>query len=300
MNKIFLWVLITMAIASCSSNSYKKNKPIISVSLLPQQYWVDQLADGLVETNVMVVAGAGHSTYEPTPEQMRKISKTDIYFRIGHIDFEYSWMKKMESSNPKMKIVDLSENFDLSHVQASPCTHNHDDGNEHHHHGVDPHIWMNPPMVKEMVETIARELRQILPEKADFIRQREQKLIADIDSLDKYTSEKLKNFENRKFLLFHPALTWFAHNYNLEQIVIEVDGKEPSPSKMKEIVERIKQENIRVVLIQNEFPYERARVIAQETNAEIIQIKPLDYNWLPNMFALTDILERALAASQKK
>jgi zinc transport system substrate-binding protein len=209
-------------------------------------------------------------------------------------------MKKMESSNPNMRIVDLSDGFDLSHVEAIPCTHDHgDDDHNHHHHGVDPHIWLNPPMVKEMVESIARELRQLLPESSDTIRAREKRLVAEIDSLDNYITDKLKHFENRKFLLFHPALTWYAYNYNLEQIVIEVHGKEPSPSKMREIIDRVKKENIRVVLIQNEFPFERAKVIAQETNAEIVQIKPLDYNWLPNMFALTDVLEKALAASQK-
>jgi zinc transport system substrate-binding protein len=302
MRTISFLVLLSILIASCS-NTAKNNegKPVVTVSLLPQKYWVDRLASDFVETNVMVVAGAGHSTYEPTPEQMRKITKSDIYFKIGHIDFEYTWMKKFMDSNPAMKVVDLSEGFDLSHVEAIPCTHDHGHGTqEHHHHGVDPHIWLNPPMVKEMVEKIAQHLRTLVPEKAGIIREREKRFLIEIDSLDNYITERLASIENRKFLLFHPALTWYAYNYNLEQIVIEVDGKEPSPSKMKEIVQRVKSENIKVVLIQNEFPFERALAIAKETNAEVFQIKPLDYNWLSNMFEMTDIVEKALIKSQQK
>ncbi|MGI6478331.1 MAG: metal ABC transporter solute-binding protein, Zn/Mn family [Salinivirgaceae bacterium] len=295
----FAIALSLMLLASCNNNQ-KTDKPIVTVSLLAQKYWVERLALGFVEVNPMLVAGSDHSTYEPAPEQMRKISKSDIYFKIGHIDFEYAWIPKFINSNPKMRVVDLSEKLNLTLADSFCCKHSLNNENHGHKHTsrIDPHIWLNPPMVKEMVMIMADELCKLVPASADSIRKNEELFLKEIDSLDNYITKKLSGFQNRKFLLFHPALTWYAQQYNLQQIVIEIDGKEPSPSKMKDIIDEIKKENIKVILIQNEFPFERASVIAKETNAEIAQIKPLDYDWLSIMYEITNIIEKALRKSE--
>jgi len=296
----FAIILILTLLTSCSYNNQKPDKPIVTVSLLAQQYWVERLASDFVEVNTMLVAGSEHSTYEPTPEQMRKTSKSDIYFRIGHIDFEYAWIPKFTNSNPNMKVIDLSEKLDLTLADTIEYEHSHESEHHGHKHAsrIDPHIWLNPPMVKEMVMVMADELCKLVPVSADSIRKNEELFLKEIDSLDNYIINKLSGFQNRKFLLFHPALTWYAHQYNLQQIVIEVDGKEPSPSKMKDIIEEVKKENIKVILIQNEFPFERVSVIAKETDAEIAQIKPLDYDWLNIMYEITDVIENALRKSE--
>lgn len=301
MRLIYYLTVVTVFVVSCSGESnHQVIKPVVTVSLLPQKYWVDRLAGNLIETNAMLVDGADHSTYEPTAEQMRKISQSAIYFRIGNIDFENAWVPRFKSSNPNLNIIDLSENLDLSGVETFQCRHHTDTvcaDSHHSEHRCDPHTWMSPLLVRRMVSTISNELCKILPEETATIRKNEATLHADIDSLDNYINNKFVASKNRKFLLFHPALTWYAQRYGLEQLVVEVDGKEPSASKLREIIEEVRSENIKVVLIQNEFPFERATVIAQETNAEIAQIKPLDYNWLTIMYEITDIIDKALTKS---
>ncbi|MDD2563925.1 MAG: zinc ABC transporter substrate-binding protein [Salinivirgaceae bacterium] len=305
MRKIGLLTIVALLAISCQTGEKKGiEKPTVSVSLIPQKYWVDKLSGNAVEVNVLVVSGANHSTYEPTPAQMRKINASSLYFKIGHIDFEYAWISKMQNANPKMKVVDLSKDFNLSDVVTAPCNHDHGDGDHSDHHhahsAVDPHIWLNPPMVREMISVIARELRLLLPENADSIRMREIQFIKEIDSLDRHITDRLRDLENRKILLFHPALTWYAVNYGLEQIVVEVDGKEPSVSKMKQIIETIRTENIKVVMIQSEFSSDRAESIANETGSEIVQIDPMAYDWIDNMYKLTEVIEKSLIKSQKK
>ena len=302
MHKIGLLTMVALLAISCQQGDKKgTEKPTVSVSLVPQKYWVDKLSGNAVEVNVLVVSGANHSTYEPTPEQMRKISASSLYFRIGHIDFEYAWISKMQNANPKMKVIDLSKDFNLGDVVAVPCNHDHGDGDHHHaHSSVDPHIWLNPPMVRDMISVIARELRLLLPAEADSIRIREKQFIKEIDSLDRHITNQLRDIKNRKVLLFHPALTWYAVNYGLEQIVVEVDGKEPSASKMKEIIETVRKENIKVVMLQAEFSSDRAESIAKETGSEVVQIYPMAYDWIDNMYKLTDVIEHSLVKSQKK
>lgn len=301
MLKIGIIIIVAFFLSSCKSDDNKNYKPVVSVSLVPQKYWIDRLSGDAVDVNVMVVSGASHSTYEPTPQQMKHINSSQLYFRLGYIDFEQVWMEKFQNSNPDMKVVDLSEGFDLESVVAFPCSHDHGEGHNHHAHtAVDPHIWLNPPMVKTMVERIARELRMLLPTDADSIRIREKEFLSEIDSLDAYISQCFSNLENRKFLLFHPALTWYALNYGLEQIVVEVDGKEPSASTMKQIIETVRNENIKVVMIQSEFSTDRAESIARETNAQIVHIEPMAYDWVANMYKLTKIIEQSLQKSQEK
>ena len=295
MRKLIIFTILSISLWGCNTNEKNQEIPVVSVSIIPQQYFVDRLSGNHVKVNVMIPPGAGHSTYEPLPSQMRDLNKSKIYFKIGHIDFEYAWMERFKNSNKQMKVVDLSEGLDLSAVEATPCNHHHHEGEHHHHSSIDPHIWLNPEMVKPMVSKIASELCLLLPKDRDSINIRKKQFIAEIDSLDKYITQQMDNLKSRKFLIFHPALTWYAYRYGLEQITIEVNGKEPSPSEMGKIIQTIKDNNIKVLLIQSEFPFERAVPISKETGVEIIQINPLAYDWLNNMYKITSTIKQALS-----
>ncbi len=268
-------------------------KPIISVTLLPQKYWIDQLAGEYIETNVMLQNGDNHETYEPTPEQMRKIALSSHYFSIGLLGFEKAWLPRMKSSNPKMKIINLSETIELPHIESVPCSHHDDSDHTHHHRHIDPHLWLEPSMVKSFVSTIAQELVTILPEQKNTIMSRKQRFMNEIDSIDSYIQQSLQSLENRKILIFHPALTWYAYRYNIEQIVIETDGKEPSPAKLKEIIDQIKTENIDCIFIQNEFPFERIHALAEATGIVVVQINPMNYDWKSTLIEVTNHIKLA-------
>lgn len=148
-------------------------------------------------------------------------------------------------------------------------------------------------MVKSFISTIAQELVTILPEKRDTIMIRKQRFMNEIDSLDRYIQQSLQSLENRKILIFHPALTWYAYRYNLEQIVIETDGKEPSPAKLKEIIDRIKTENIGCIFIQNEFPFERIHALAEATGIDVVQISPMNYDWKTTLLEVTNHIKQS-------
>ena len=132
-------VVLSIVMVSCRNGSEDSGKPVIGVSILPQQYFIDRIAGNLVEVLVMIPPGASPATYEPTMGQLSKLSRASSYLRIGYVEFELSWMDKIASTNPDMKITDLSR--DIVTVDGP-----HQDEPEHSghvHEGIDPHIWMS-------------------------------------------------------------------------------------------------------------------------------------------------------------
>ena len=140
MNRKSLFILLLWLTASCSPAPDKSDKPVISVSILPQQYFVEQLAGDLVEINVMIPPGASPATYEPGISQLGRLDRSVLYMRIGHVGFERSWMDKISSVNPRMKIVDLSLGVEML-LEKTDREHHHE--HAHEHEGGDPHIWMS-------------------------------------------------------------------------------------------------------------------------------------------------------------
>lgn len=276
-------VLFVLALSACKSPQTEQlnNKKTITVSIFPQKYFVEKIAGNHFNVNVMIPPGASPVTYEPTPMQMKELSKSFVYFRIGHIEFEKSWMKKLINVSPQMQVVDISKNAILIKPEDNhEAGHNHEG---HHHQGVDPHIWTSPKEVKKQVELIYNFLVKAEPEfKAEF-ENNYNTFINEIDSLDNYLTQVLSPYKNRKLLIFHPALTYIARDYGLEQISIEIDGKEPTPVNIKRIIDVAKKENIKIVFVQKQFSTHNAEVIAREINGKVVKIDPLDYNWFKSI-----------------
>jgi zinc transport system substrate-binding protein len=119
-------------------------------------------------------------------------------------------------------------------------------------------------------------------------------MISRIDSLDAQINKTLEDIDNRSFLIFHPALSYFARAYQLEQVAVQHEGKEPSPARLRNLIDEAREKNIRAVLIQEQFSTDEAQTLAEELNAEVIQVDPLAYNWMENMMTIARKMQKAL------
>lgn len=281
-----LIIFIALVVASCNTVEKKKDKSIISVSILPQKYFVEKIAGELFNVNVMIPPGASPATYEPSPAQITSLSETDIYMKIGHTVFELSWMEKLASANDAMKLVDLSAGIDLIAEE-----HHH---GSHVHSSVDPHIWMSPANVKIMASGIKAVLTEQYPEHEDLFAENLGQFLEELDSLDTHIRSSLSQLESRNFMIYHPALSYFARDYDLHQHPMELEGKSPSPSYMKELVDEAREEEISVIFLQMQFDQHNAETIAKEIGAEIVQINPLDPDWHQQMLIITEKLAAKL------
>jgi zinc transport system substrate-binding protein len=223
------------------------------VSILPQKTFVEKIAGDDFEISILIPHGANPTTYSILPTQMAEISDASIWFRMGYVGFELSWADKIIQTNPEMKVVDLSKGLDLIAARKDESTGELT--------GVDPHIWLSPTLVKKMVRTIRDELIVLRPD-----------------------------FEGRKFISFHPSLSYFAREYGLEQFSLEQRGKEPTPGHIANLVSMARAENIRVIYIQSDFDRENARMFAGEINGEAIQVWPLNPEWAENLVSMARIL----------
>lgn len=265
------------------------DNPSVTVSILPQKYFVEQIAGSTVDVNVMIPPGASPATYEPSPSQLEKLSRSELYFRVGHIGFESAWMDRMQKVNPAMDVVDLSEGIDL--IGHDPHGGSHD---RHHHRGINPHIWLAPSTVKKLSGTITDRLAERFPEEEGRFRENMRSFEKKLDSLDRYIRSELQDLDSRSFFIYHPSLAYYARDYNLEQVPMELEGKSPSSAYLKNLADQGKEKGIGVIFLQMQFDQHNAEVLARETGAEIVQINPLDPAWYEQMIAITDKLKMHL------
>ena len=284
MRKLLLLVFILSL--ACSPQK-PTEKETLTVSILPQKYVVEKITGGQFEVQVLVPPGANHENYSLVPSQMKSLSRSLAWFRIGKLSFEEAWQAKIQQNNPNLKIVDTSASADW--IAGEEEQH----GDHVHLHGIDPHIWMAPGEVEKIAEHTAHGLSVLFPEKKELFAENLASFKNEIEALDEEIRNKLSGLENRKFLIFHPALSYFARQYDLEQISLEVEGKEPSPKHMANIIKQAREEGIKVVFIQQEFDQENAKQLASEIKGEIVQINPMDEDWAGQLREIADKIVEA-------
>ncbi|MBV5257886.1 cation ABC transporter substrate-binding protein [Synechococcus moorigangaii CMS01] len=261
----------------------------IMVSILPQKYFVEKIGGDRVQVSALVGPGIEAENYEPKPQQLQELSGADAYMGIG-IFFEDVWGDRLRAANQEMVWLDTSEGIEK--IALTDHHHHEDDGHNHSTDAAgnlpDPHIWLSPQRVKQQAESIYQLLVQLDPEGEVVYAENLGKFVAELDQLDQTIRERLAPLENRTFLVFHPAWGYFAADYGLEQLSIEVEGQEPSAAELATLVRLAQEKQIRTIFVQPQFNVQAAEAIAQEINAEVILLDDLAPNWSENMLAMTD------------
>lgn len=267
-------------------------KPNIVVSILPEQTFVKKIAGDMVDVTVMVQPGSNPHAYEPKPSQMVALSKADIYFSIG-VEFEDVWLGKFKSQNKKLRFVDISEHIKKMRMVAHHHEHEDDEKHHHHHDGLDPHTWTSPKNVAVMAHNIFDTLKQIDPQNHERYKANLQKFLKEIAATDAKIKEILNNVRpGTRFMVFHPAWGYFAKEYGLEEVAIEVEGKNPKPREIIMIIDEAKEEKVKVIFAQPEFSDKSAKVIAEEAGVRVEKISPLSADWSDNLIEMATLIAK--------
>jgi zinc transport system substrate-binding protein len=209
---------------------------------------------------------------------------------IGHLGYEQAWMPRLAELNKEMKTIILSDHLELI---AGACEHEHD--HDHgHNHGVDPHMWMSPKAVLDLLPTIKAALIESFPDLKDTIEANYLLLHQSIAEADLRMRIVTSQLPKKEFLIFHPALSYLARDYGLVQTAVEQDGKEPSPAYLASVIKKAREDSIPVIFIQEEYDIRNARTISEEAGIALVQINPMAYNWLEAMNELTQTLQNHL------
>lgn len=288
-------------------------KPLVSVSIPPQKYFVEKIAANTLDINVIIPAGTDEHNFDFKPATMKKLEKSDIYFTIG-LEFERIFADKFQSNFANLQVIDTGK--DLRNLVTSH-THSKDEHDEHEHkehaghdehaHGKehhaghhahkhsnshethsekDPHIWLDPILVKIQASTIAKALIAKYPQNKALYEANLAQFQAELDALNAEISALFEKSKNKKFIIYHPSLAYFATRYHLVQIPVEIEGKEPKTKDLQRLVSVAKKENIKTIFVQKGFSQNAAKSLAKELKASVVELNHLSDDYSKNLLEI--------------
>lgn len=271
--------------SSSSADNAKKIR--VAVSIVPQASFVKAVGGDLVEVITMIPPGANPENYAPGPKIMEQLSDTQIYFAIGVPAEVNGILPRLKQLNPEMKIVDLAAQVDRAYPAREMAP-----GEK------DPHRWLSPKRAVVMVKSIANELAAADPQHAGIYQKNAQAYQAQLEELDKEITASLSGVAGHSFIVYHPAMGYFADDYGLKMIAMEEEGKEATAQGIQSVVDQAKKENIKVVFYQAEMDSKQAQTIAQELGGQAELIAPLDPDYINNLRKTAQTFARGIAGSR--
>ncbi len=314
MRKLGLVLLVTLiTVTGCTKKVHSDNKTIF-VSILPQKYFVEQITGDLWNVETLVKPGYSPAVYEPTPQQFQKLQDAALFFTIG-VPYEKNFLNNAQALLKSTKVVPTDEEIERQPMQSfeeiidAMSDHHidnheknvdheehdhHSNGHMHEHGELDPHIWLSPKLVRIQLKTILNSLIELDFENKDIYEKNFDSFLKKINDIELEIKNNLEELEVRSFAVFHPSWGYFARDFNLKQIPIEISGKTPNSKETTEIIKLLKENNIKVIFIQKQFDSSVAKSIAGEIDGKVIIIDPLAYNYLENISKISGIFKEAL------
>ena len=282
MKKIIFLFIVMFSFLNASTQE-------LTVNILHQKYFVEKIVKDKFTINVMVKPGASPHNFEPKPSQMKSLVASKVYFLIGDAT-EKNWIEKFQQNAKNTLFVDTTIGFEkiemAKHEHEEVAQHDHkkdEKDEEHDHSGLDPHIWLDPVLVKIQAKNIYEAMIKIDSANSDFYKTNYEEFIKELETLDSNIKTILAPHKDKAFMVFHPSWGYFAKRYDLEQISIEIEGKEPKPNELVELIEESKKHDIKIVFVSPQFSQKSAQAISKNIGANVVAIDPLSDNWYENL-----------------
>lgn len=275
--------------------------PVLTVSIEPLRYFTEALAGPHFSVHTLVPQGMSPESYDPTPRQLVELAHSRACLLTGHLGYEQVWRPRLQAAAPRTEFIDLSEGLPLIHTDTceagQPDAHTHAHAHAHAH-GIEPHIWTSPANASLITTRILHTLCRLDTAHCSYYQSRHDSLQRCIHRIDSLTRRLLQHPRaSRSFLIYHPSLTYYAHQYGLHQIAIEAQGKEPTPEALRRLIDRCRKEQAGVIFVQPEFDMRHAELIARHTGTRLEPIHPLAYQWDVEMLRVAQALADSLPPS---
>lgn len=284
---ITLFALSLMGMMGCKNSSKNSDKPLVAVTLPPQKFFVEAIAGDKVNIVVMIPTGNSPEEYDPSPRDVMSLEEADMYFYIGTLSYETRWLEAISRAEHPPVTVDLSAS--LPHDMLY--------GHDHDHHGHvhpmgDPHYWSSVMAGRLIADVVYHSLCEAYPEHTETFTDNFNALRDRLSALDD-RAERIfgDGDEPGAFVIYHPSLSAFSAEWGLTQLVIEKDGKQPTPMQLAKLLDEARSHHASVVMVQQEYDAETARTIARELSLPTHVINPMEEDWLHQMNLLLDAFD---------
>lgn len=275
----FLLLSFVLAIPVFSANL------TVAVSLQPYSNVVKEIGGNEVQVVAMLPPGADPHTFEPKPASLREFAKATVYFSDGS-GMDAAWLPRFKGVNKNVNVISLAQGItwleeDEHHHEGEVHHDAHHDGDEE----MDPHLWTSPVQMMLIAENVCQALMSLDVAHRDLYRKRTDDLKSRLGNLDMELRQSIDKLpaNGRSFIVFHPAYGYFARDYGMKQLTVEVDGKEPKPRDLANLVKTGKSNNVHIVFVQPQFSKRAAATLAKELQASILDTDPLSYDYEGNI-----------------
>ena len=276
--KLALLALTALLMASCAQNA--EEKVDVYVSIPPLLPFAQRLAGPEVKCESFMPSGANPHSYEPSPKKGSSYYGSKLFIMTG-LPFEQELVKRTgKGKGPKV--------LDLFHAVCKEEDHEDDhdhDHEEHHGHHHDPHIWLSPKLMLQMVALMAEKIEELYPEKKAEIENRKAEIEKELSAFDQELKETFQD-SNKTFLVFHPAYSCFASDYDLTEIAVEKEGSEPTPKSLSESLKKAGEEKLNYLIIQPGLNERLATHIANSAGLKVIKRDALSTNYYEELRSL--------------
>lgn len=280
------------------------------VSIAPQADFVRKIAGADASITILVAPQDTPETFQISPRQLTALSRAGVWFQVG-MAFEEQLEPRIRDNFPNLQIVPTHHGVPLrqmeTHLEEDGDDENHlggddaealHDGHRHAHGDHDPHIWLDPQLVKIQAANIAAGLIAANPDNRETYEQNLAAFQAELDRLDAQLRQMMAPLSGRRMLVAHPAFGYFADAYGLHQVSVEIEGKEPTARQLTQLQEFTRRHNIRTIFVQPQFSPRTAEVLADRIGARVVVIDPLagdEGDYAANMRKMAETVLRALS-----
>lgn len=287
------WLALAAAVGACAPADppSQTTKLGIVVTLPPVAYLVERVGGDEVSVRVLLKPGQSYHALELTPRQVAGAGESTAYFHLG-VAFERPLVKKLSGSFPHIRLVNVAAGVEFLHGDGCHADHDH----SHTVDGSDPHIWLDPARLRQMVEGVAQGLSALRPSRGDVFRRRAMELAAELEALDAEIAEDLAAYRGRKFIVYHPSFGYFAARYGLRQVALEQGGREPGPRQLVELLKVCKEAGARTLIAQPQNPARSVHALAESLGAEVALVDPLAYDVPATLRRTAQAVRRACGA----
>jgi zinc transport system substrate-binding protein len=255
----------------------------VAVTVPPQAWLVRQIGGERVDVEVLLPPGASEHTYEPTPQQAARLARSRLIVRVGApgLPFEGRLVAAIpRADGPRPEVVDMSRSAEVVSEPGARVS--------------DPHLWLSPATMRRLAAETAAALSRLDAAGAPSYERRLRVVRAEIDGVAAAARADLADRSGRRLYVDHPAWTHLLHDYGIEQVAIERDGKEPSARQLVVLADGARRDGVRMLFVQPGRSARGARALAQEIGARTVDVDPLAEDWPRNLRRTTRLFREAL------
>ena len=274
---VMIGALLFAACGNTNKEADKKEDLTIVTTFYPIYDFTKEIVGDEGNVKLLIPAGTEPHDFEPSAKERAEISDADVFvYNSSDMEFFVDSLKDSVDSKQTL-MIEAAKGIDRLESQEADEHEESEEGHDHAHE-YDPHVWLDPVLAIKEVRTIAGELGEKYPDKKEIFTKNADAYIKKLEALDQKYSEELKNATNRTFVTEHAAFAYLANQYNLEQVAISgvSPDQEPTPSRLAELKEFVKKNNIKVIYFEENASSKVAETLSNETGVKLEVLNPLE------------------------